>query len=61
MKKLHWYDIRETQKIKIIKQDMNMVNKYLDQRVELEYDPDTLRVYNEGGEYIADILSIEED
>ena len=61
MKKLNWYDVRETERIKIKEEDMKEVNKCIENEIEMTYDSETLKVYNEAGEYIADIIEILED
>lgn len=61
MKKLNWYDIRETERIKVAKGDMEEINYCIDNEIEMEYDSETLKVFNEAGVYIADIISIEEE
>lgn len=61
MKKLNWYDVRETERIKIKAEDLNIVNEYIDNDIELTYDENTYKVYAENGDYIADIEEILED
>lgn len=60
LKKLNWYDVRETERIIIKKEDLNAVNECIDNEIELTYDAQALRVYNEAGNYIADIEDIRE-
>lgn len=61
MKKLNWYDVRETERIKIKAEDLEIVNRYIDDEIELSYDENTYKVYAENGDYIADIVEILED
>lgn len=55
MKKLYWYQV-ENEDVVIKEEDKNIVMKHFEDEVELFYD--NYRVYNEGGQYIADIIEI---
>lgn len=61
MKRLNWYDIIETQRIKIKEEDMQVVLDHINKEIEISYDEDIWHVYNEGGQYIADTIEIQED
>ncbi len=61
MKKLNWYDIRETERIVIKEEDLAAVNECIDKEIDMEYDENTFKVYSEAGIYIADIIEIKED
>ena len=61
MKKLNWYDIFETTRIVIDEEDLKTVEMLMEDDIELYYNQNTLKVFNEAGEYVADILSIKED
>lgn len=63
MKKLNWYYIKGfegNETIKIKEEDMQEVKYCIDNDIEMKYDTETYRVYNEANTYIADIESIEE-
>ena len=61
MKKLNWYDVRETERIKIKESDLEVVNECINNNIEMTYDEETFKIYNEAGDYIADIIEITED
>ena len=56
MKKLYWYQV-ENGDVVIKEEDKNIIMKHFEDEVELFYD-NYYRVYNEGGQYIADIVEI---
>ena len=56
MKTLKHIEILEVEGFKLSEEDEIKVNEYLKNENELKYDENTLMIYDEAGNYIADLI-----
>lgn len=59
MKKLNCnLEVLENEGLQVKYSDLEIVNEYINAKIELTYDENSLKIYNEAGNYIADLEEV---